>query len=263
MKNTVFSIIFILLIASCAAVNVNSNMIRMGKNNWVEKDLIKYVKKFKKLSNGKVKEINVNIMFSSLGYSDKFSEKETIGICNLVTKTVYIDKKWWKETKNELAKEELIFHELGHCILDRDHTSAKIDKGTVTFYNQRSIFTTGIIEKYERFKDGCPKSMMHPYSFSKTCLKIHRKHYIKELFSNCRPTISLISEDLLEITSMKDFVDCPKTVVENKSKEKWKKIDDKNKKYAKRRCPRVTGQPCLKIFRKVEPLVYHAVCGSR
>lgn len=39
---------------------------------------------------------------------------------------IAIDPQWWFENQNDVRREILISHELGHCVLHRDHTEAVI-----------------------------------------------------------------------------------------------------------------------------------------
>ena len=65
----------------------------------------------------------------------KFSNslpKNVLGRCSKVGgvyETVYINQTLWK-TLNAGSKEELIFHELGHCLLDRAHNTTLATDGT-------------------------------------------------------------------------------------------------------------------------------------
>jgi hypothetical protein len=60
------------------------------------------------------------------------------------------------------GKEALLFHELGHCILHRDHIN-----GLIRDSNGHLI----------------PQSIMYPYSFASTIYKDYREYYLDELFS--------------------------------------------------------------------------------
>ena len=77
-------------------------------------------------------------------------------------KMIIIERDWWDKYKNlEIYREELIFHELGHCVLDRWHTEDKI-----------------YIDSY----GGRPASVMYPKFFGYDgTYEVHRKEYIKEL----------------------------------------------------------------------------------
>ena len=64
------------------------------------------------------------------------------------------------------AKEQLIFHELGHCVLDKGHS------------DPQNIFT--VLKE-----DGCKSSIMDVYTFSQSeisgCYQPQYNYYIKEL----------------------------------------------------------------------------------
>lgn len=49
------------------------------------------------------------------------------------TKEIIIKKEWW-DNRGETSKEMMIFHELGHCRLDKDH-----DNETVTMENNAVV----------------------------------------------------------------------------------------------------------------------------
>lgn len=69
---------------------------------------------------------------------------------------IEIDQEYWKEI-SEKQKIDLIFHELGHCVLGRDH-----------------VTPNGV--------EWCPKSFMNPSVMSDYCLENHYDDYIKEMF---------------------------------------------------------------------------------
>lgn len=82
-------------------------------------------------------------------------EPPVVGECEMETKTVRIDPTFWK-TAVEVQRQELIFHELGHCILNRDHNNAQ-------------------------FADHCPKSIMNEYTTTPSCYVKHYEELIQEL----------------------------------------------------------------------------------
>lgn len=67
---------------------------------------------------------------------------------------IEIDPDYWQST-SETRKEVLLFHELGHCVLGRDHDE------------QRIYYTV-------------PKSIMYPYLFEQA-YQTHRSYYVEEL----------------------------------------------------------------------------------
>jgi len=80
-------------------------------------------------------------------------------------KQVIVDKETW-ENLNEVQREQLIFHELGHCDLDLEHNDTSfLDIDTQTY---------------------CPSSVMRYKLFNKTeikeCYQPFKNMYIDELF---------------------------------------------------------------------------------
>lgn len=69
--------------------------------------------------------------------------------------TVYLLESYWDE-QDKYGKEALLFHELGHAVLNREHDDAM--NGPL----------------------GCPKSLMHSELHNK-CYRILRAYYLKEL----------------------------------------------------------------------------------
>ena len=69
---------------------------------------------------------------------------------------IKIDKEYWPKM-SEIQKVNLIFHELGHCVLNRGH----VESDSVRL---------------------CPTSFMHDSVMSTSCLKDHYDEYIKEMF---------------------------------------------------------------------------------
>ncbi len=67
---------------------------------------------------------NVKVLFSThpLKTSDHLKYVKHSGYCNFFTQSIFIDRGFWKAHRdNERARESILFHELGHCDLDRKH----------------------------------------------------------------------------------------------------------------------------------------------
>ncbi|MEM7369708.1 MAG: hypothetical protein AAF587_13980 [Bacteroidota bacterium] len=83
------------------------------------------------------------------------------GICRYATNEMTINPNHWND-RNEIGKEYLVFHELGHCILDRRHENVILDHGEC-------------------------KSIMKGTEDGRRCLRslvsdIWRSYYVDELF---------------------------------------------------------------------------------
>lgn len=90
---------------------------------------------------------------------DPFIDKGTVGWCKpfLWPQQIMLDTLYWEDA-TELEKEQLIFHELGHCVLGREHNDKEDENGD-------------------------PISIMHPYTMDDHTYKRHREQYIKDLFT--------------------------------------------------------------------------------
>lgn len=93
-----------------------------NKRTYVEPEFKPFVEEFEKKCNCK---IEMEIIFDNL---DGFSE-ETAGVCNFFygpSKVILIQRKYWKYYTEE-NKRQLIFHELGHCELGKQHNERKME----------------------------------------------------------------------------------------------------------------------------------------
>lgn len=89
-----------------------------------------------------------------------------VGRCEtgfLQGRIVYVDRSRWL-SMNDLSKEALILHELGHCLLDRSHTSERFPAD-------------------DRNMPGLPVSLMYPYATAGSRYQKYKDYYLNELFS--------------------------------------------------------------------------------
>lgn len=63
----------------------------------------------------------------------------------------------WKSASSD-SREMILFHELGHCLLDRDHTDGYVE--------------------------GRPRSIMHSYGVNSKHFGEHKEDYFRELFTS-------------------------------------------------------------------------------
>ncbi|CBW25981.1 hypothetical protein BMS_1100 [Halobacteriovorax marinus SJ] len=93
-----------------------------------------YIKKFEEEAAKNLGEENFKVGDIPINFGDTTNE-EYDGVCNTYsdgTKEIFIKKSWWQSTDSR-QKEIMIFHELGHCRLGRDHDTEKRAKGTHTY----------------------------------------------------------------------------------------------------------------------------------
>jgi hypothetical protein len=82
-----------------------------------------------------------------------------VAYCTISTdgRSITVDRTFWNKS-SENQREELIYHELGHCALNRDHDSSM----------QQNSF--------------CPYTIMYPYSFGDSeCYANEKPYYFHEL----------------------------------------------------------------------------------
>lgn len=117
-------------------------------------ELVPYIESFEEYSN---MSITVDFYFVDL-------EDNYIGKCyqREFYQYILVDKSWW-DSASDLSKEQLIFHELGHCVLLKKHNTNKLP-------------------------DWCPESIMNPYHIGNYCYGKYRDYYLEELFG---PQIAL------------------------------------------------------------------------
>ena len=86
-------------------------------------------------------DTDTKVLFSihPLKTSDHNNTINFSGYCDFFTRAIFIDRGFWQSHKdNERVRESLLFHELGHCDLDREHF---FFKGRLFFfYPNRELF---------------------------------------------------------------------------------------------------------------------------
>jgi hypothetical protein len=103
---------------------------------------------------------DIPVAFGDLSDREPENGDQVIGLCYFTPRHIVIDKSWWTKAP-AWGKESLIFHELGHCVLDRDHRSGECA--------------------------GRPCSIMRPIVVLEPYKK-RRKEYLDELFGYPQPT---------------------------------------------------------------------------
>lgn len=87
----------------------------------------------------------------------KNQDDQVVGLCEMGQGRTYFRREYW-EILNGIEKKMLVFHELGHCAMNRDHRN-------------------------DMYPDGCPKSIMFSYLFSLQCFVEHQDELLVELGS--------------------------------------------------------------------------------
>lgn len=84
-----------------------------------------YIKEAKKRN---IRHGSIDRLTMIFGLTGTKEEPNTVGTCANISgfPLIVIDRGYWA-LSNEDEHEELIMHELGHCLLNRDHCEAKVD----------------------------------------------------------------------------------------------------------------------------------------
>lgn len=150
-----YLLILILMMTACA----NKKVHLVPYNDvTVEKEFVPYLKEFELHCN---KKVNVNIVFDDNIWWDW--PRRAVGYCLFpgLGAKIGIEWQWWQNHTDPTKREQLIFHELGHCILNRWHEDSTI------------LFS----DNWER-----QKSIMHSRKWANYWYdKDLRAYYIKEL----------------------------------------------------------------------------------
>ena len=181
MKWATLSAFLILVVSSCSTVKVNKHQAFKD----IDPTFHVYVERFVEASKGSVGFEDIRGLKMVFGEFEDNGSKltSTVGVCTvgLFRPVIIISKRWWKYQSSYLRREELVFHELGHCILFRPHTSPTSDRGFLKWTEQQ-LFKLGFYKTKQYLNDGCPSSYMHPYIIETECIYKHNDFYLKELF---------------------------------------------------------------------------------
>lgn len=141
MKQLIITVSF--LLASCAGFVPNKT----------DPVFIQYIERFE---NDTQRTVTVPITF--------MSNKEYAGWCKTYSngyRLIEIDHEYWQNS-DDLAKEQLIYHELGHCVLNRGHSNTLVP--------------------HPEYGYNIPNSIMYFRAFGGSLFYgDYRSHYIEEL----------------------------------------------------------------------------------
>lgn len=128
-------VILLLFLSSCALVV--KDPVRV-KGEFMERETLIYVKSFEDNCN---KEVKLSIHFANLG-------GYAAGVCTMLNYgDIYVDYGWWQRNPNYFRREELLFHEFGHCVLGRNHDDSYLERYEGMFvysFEQKSLMSSNL-----------------------------------------------------------------------------------------------------------------------
>lgn len=143
---------FILIIALCVHAEITRDIPRDG----IQPEVAPYVQTFNTYAETFIPGFKMPPMDIGLGTTTLLPHDDgrVVGFCDIwgPRLLVVLDRKYW-EVSDDLEREELVFHELGHCVLNRGHTEDIM-------------------------------SMMYPSSLASNLYAPYRRRYIQELFAH-------------------------------------------------------------------------------
>ncbi len=123
-----------------------------------------YVSRFDQLaqSGARTKMRKLRIYFGTMSEPSRAAE---CGSAADEWMEIVVNLQYWDHA-SEPSREGLMFHELAHCLLDREHTTRLVNIGG------RVV----------------PESLMHPIVFSDEVYTTFREYYVRELFLHIPPS---------------------------------------------------------------------------
>ena len=157
----VIAILWIFMTLACSTENAS----------FVDPEFEEYVDQFFE----EAQKRNLDISRDDYTFSVNFGEEVALGVCFLNSDRIEINRFYWG-TLSDLTRQYLIFHELGHCILERLHDDAALPNGEC-----KSIMRGG-----EGLR--CRKNIENS--------NVWRAYYLDELFNTDTPLPSWYTTEL-------------------------------------------------------------------
>ena len=152
-------LIVILTLLSCTTINHNVVHVEQHKFDYIDSQFNPIIKSFIYEANSRGHSVSLVHLSMTFGNIRVKKNDTTVGYCArdpLGGMVIKIHTPTWVKM-NVYQQEELLFHEMAHCLIGRDHCGAVGDEG--------------------------PISIMYPHILDGTYYKDHREELVDELFS--------------------------------------------------------------------------------
>ena len=138
---------------------------------------------------------SIKIVFAHhpLSNGDYDKSIDSFGVCDYFTRSIFLDRGLWDHYReNERLREAIVFHELGHCDLDRfDESAGPISFMTV--FDIQCLFSGIVTESCDKFKNDRELS---DSNFDQTLEAMNRELFSKENVKQYRcPNGELIEDN--------------------------------------------------------------------
>lgn len=175
MKLVINIIVLAYLLVSCASIK---KPIRIKNTNPAGEEIVKYTKDFENIVKKAIPKSQIDTVDIVMGDI----EGPAVGVCTYTfpRTRITLDRTYWK-TASELDRESLMLHELTHCVCSVGHV---FFTGTYPEKPSKPMFSSDyLLNGY--LEDGCPSTIMYPYTLDEGCYKKHREHYRFEIRLQC------------------------------------------------------------------------------
>lgn len=154
-----------MLVSGCATTTVNRNLLKITSIE-DERQTGPYLRMFQ--TEMMLRGIQFEYPMALRVYISKNLDKRlgnVVGLCRITSNRIriYLDKDAW-ERYDDVRREMLMFHELGHCVLDLDHNRSTMLNGTPLSIMYPNLFSPYTYNKYRpQYLDYLAKEFMARY----------------------------------------------------------------------------------------------------
>lgn len=161
MKYQLVTILLSFLLVSCGGAIVKKEHVMImggGQRQFASSDaeFEEYEKEFEAVGKRELQDSNFSTGDIPINFGDTKS-KTFKAVCLKYAngdKEVIVDKSWWDSNKDKYSRKSIIFHELGHCRLNRDHKNEKLKANSRLIKN--SLMNEFIVrgDRFKKYESG-------------------------------------------------------------------------------------------------------------
>jgi hypothetical protein len=158
----------------------------------IDPEFIPYLERFMKEAGARGIQINpIRARALSIEFGFNLVADNTLGQCDVTTKQMKVSESYWA-TAGDMEKEVLIFHELGHCLLGREHEDNTMPiSGGWTYKSVMNSYGNALMFRMATNEDcvnrgECGVPVFAPKS-KKNFYTMYHKIYMDELFGVVAP----------------------------------------------------------------------------
>lgn len=151
----ILTVLMLASLLSCTTVNHNVVVVEQYKYNYIDSEFNPIVQSFVYEARQRGHLVDLTNLSMTFGKIRSKKGDKTVGYCVrdfMGGMVIKIHTPTWKEM-GPYQQEELIFHELAHCIMGRDHCSVKDKDGPISILYPKILSEKYYKEKREELVD--------------------------------------------------------------------------------------------------------------